>query len=1263
MLYLKRTVFSIILLLGLSFPFVTYGNLTALSNATNFGPIQQQISGIVTDGITGEPIPFCNVALNGSTIGTATNELGEFVLNVDTFPANLVFSHLSYAQASLELSALKDVNVALEPLTTVLEEVVVSASKKDLEAIALVKKALKKTLKAPETSNFSRAFYRQKSKNGNSYSEFSEIFYDIKYNSKGINDWNIVEGRYALKDEEIFNRNFTVFSRILRPLQPNTNELIFPLREDFESFYQVNITEILQSEKRKIAQLRFKPLPQNVAPSFRGEIHIDMATYDIMKIKGTLSRDDLNLVKLTTKEGSWKDYQISYDINYKRDDLNQPLLDYIKVDQAFDYYQNDSLQYHSKTTSNLTFYEHYTATSKKRLGGRFKAGKSDWKKLDEVGYNELFWANNPIVKRTPIEEGVIASFEKNNAFSSIFLNSAENIAVQNSNISQNPFIKELGEKMNLYANYNPVEKVFLHTDKDLLATGETLWYSAYIILGANYEYSKASKVLHVDLISPENEVVHSQTHEVLDGRATGHLEISKKLATGNYQLRAYTQWMRNFKSDYFYSQKLQLYNPNKSAAALISNALKIDLQFFPEGGNLVHGILGKVAFKAIGPDGLHTKVKGRVLDSSGEQVALFSTLDRGAGFFQLSPDKNDHYTAVLEDGQKYKLPKVLSEGYTLSADNLNEKAVKITVQASSVLRNTSFFVVGHMNHRKYYQGKFDFGKNELLRFEIPKIKMPSGVLSITLFDEDKKPWSERAVFVNNQEELIIKTRVQTTKQSKRAKISLDVQITDPSGKPVSTDFSVAVTDSQQALREEGTSNILSHLLLQSDIQGYISKPGFLFKDQKRSTLNALDLVMLSHAWRKYNWPEIWNSAKDKKEYDFSNGLVLSGKAQHLSGKPLSNSMLRIVAKTNDYLSMFSTKTSQEGTFKISDFNYSGTSRLVFNALNSSEDAIDVKVSLDNNTFELPPSSFRNSNFVITKEGDEFSKFSEARTKMDSIYSTNKITNLEEVTVVADKKERPSETPSLYGVLPDLTIYPEDRGPLVDIFQLLRGFPGLQVTGAGFDTQVGIRNGGSPLWIVDGIPITIGNTVPVNIASVVGSGGDGGTDQPPPGITGSRGGTINSSGLAGENPDPAGRKATAPVPDFIKTIDVNTIEKIEVHKGASSGAISGLRAQSGVIVIYTQNLAKRVTAPGFDFLGHAFEKEFYSPKYDVANRKHETPDYRATLFWAPRLMTDVNGNARLEFFNSDSSNEIQVSIEALSKNGLPGTHLKRYPSKQ
>ena len=136
----------------------------------------------------------------------------------------------------------------------------------------------------------------------------------------------------------------------------------------------------------------------------------------------------------------------------------------------------------------------------------------------------------------------------------------------------------------------------------------------------------------------------------------------------------------------------------------------------------------------------------------------------------------------------------------------------------------------------------------------------------------------------------------------------------------------------------------------------------------------------------------------------------------------------------------------------------------------------------------------------------------------------------------------------------------------------------------------------------------------------------------------------------------------PVPTYIATMDTYTVERVEILKGPAA-AIYGSRGGNGVILIYTKRGESKTIAPAvspdFTIVGHAPEREFYSPKYNVASDDDNVVDYRATLYWNPSFTTDKNGNARLLFHNSDSANQIQLDIEGLSPYGTPGKYLQTF----
>ncbi|EAR02726.1 TonB-dependent receptor [Maribacter sp. HTCC2170] len=778
-------------------------------------------------------------------------------------------------------------------------------------------------------------------------------------------------------------------------------------------------------------------------------------------------------------------------------------------------------------------------------------------------------------------------------------------------------LKELDSSVTQYSYHNPVEKMYLHTDRDFFSSGENLWYKAYTVLGERHLFSLASKVLHVDLIGPDTQILVSQTHELVDGKAIGSIALPKDFISGNYQLRGYTNWMRNFDDNFFFTKTIKVVGATDMHLPPQSISDSMDLQFFPEGGHSVLGLMGQVAFKAIGSDGLDRKIRGYIKDSKGKPVAHLGTITRGSGFFYLKPEIGENYTAILDNGSEYPLPKIMNQGYSMTINNTGKKNIKIKIQATEFLRKVPFYILGIINNTTYFQGAFDFDSKKSVSFEIPKNGIPSGVMALTLFDQNKKPWCERVVFINNQKELVINAKISPEKPLKRSEITVDVNVTNNDGEPVSTELSLAITDAGQVIKNPNSGNILTHLLLQSDIKGHISNPGLLFQNQNRLTLHAMDLVMLTHGWRKFPWLDLHEGTTlPSKEFDFTKGLTISGQARSKFDKLFKNVDLNVIAKSGDFVGMFSTKTGRDGKFIIPDFNFSDTTRIVFNALSSTKKPMNVKVVLDTNIITVPLSHFKSMPTVKDIEAtNEYSNFSATRKNMRLLYDYNKTTELDEVVVTKRIAKRIDPSmPSTLGQTPDATLRTKDtRETGLSLMDFVARFAGVTVYGSFPYIAVSIRGRGAPLWVLNGIPVS--NDI----------------------------GSLRPS-----------------VPAQIASMDISNVERVELLKGPSA-VIWGSRGANGVFLVYTKRGggSELVLSPEFDIMGHAKEREFYSPNYSVKLDRHSLPDHRATLYWNPSFTTNESGNASLKFFNSDNARQFQVAIEGLSNQGTPGAYLNSF----
>ena len=189
----------------------------------------------------------------------------------------------------------------------------------------------------------------------------------------------------------------------------------------------------------------------------------------------------------------------------------------------------------------------------------------------------------------------------------------------------------------------PVENIYIHFDKPYYAAGDTIYFKTYVTLNELHKPTPLSEVVHVDLISPQNEIIHSIRLKLKQGTAYADFELPDSMPAGIYHIRAYTRWMLNEGSGSFFNQMIPVGSTkprskaDKSASQFPSG--KPDIRFFPEGGELLTGVESKVAFKAIGNNGLGIKVKGIIVDKDGKEKRGFNPYTLVWGFFILNRKK------------------------------------------------------------------------------------------------------------------------------------------------------------------------------------------------------------------------------------------------------------------------------------------------------------------------------------------------------------------------------------------------------------------------------------------------------------------------------------------------------------------------------------------------------------------------------------------------------------------------------------------------
>jgi hypothetical protein len=500
--------------------------------------------------------------------------------------------------------------------------------------------------------------------------------------------------------------------------------------------------------------------------------------------------------------------------------------------------------------------------------------------------------------------------------------------------------KEVVAKLQSLSTDRIIEKAYLHFDKPYYSPGDTIYFKAYVTAGERHELSKISGVLHVDLISKSDSVMQTLTLQLKNGLAWGDFALPGYISKGNYRIRAYTQWMQNAGNTYVYDKTIPV-NGKSIAPVYAAKATdtKADIQFFPEGGTFVAALPTKIAFKAVGSNGMGVYVKGVVVDNNNVEVAKFTSAHLGMGQIFITPEDGKTYKAKVTypDGSvnTVDLPKPEAKGMSLTVNNsdLNKLSIDINANKTYYLENKN----KEINVVMYSAGVVKTVKtvldNQVIGFDLPKKDLASGITQVTLFSDNGVPLSERLVFIQNPVDInfTINSDKTTYASHDKAHITLNAKLAGADKASIGN-FSVAVVDeSKVQTNEDKESSILSDLLLTSELRGYVEQPGYYFNNVNADTRNNLDILMLTQGYRRFEWKQLLNEAEAPIAYKPEVGMDIKGTLVSNTGKPVPNEKISLMLAST--MQSMNAVTDANGRFSFPDLAFADKTQFLLNIEN------------------------------------------------------------------------------------------------------------------------------------------------------------------------------------------------------------------------------------------------------------------------------------------------------------------------------------------
>lgn len=824
----------------------------------------------------------------------------------------------------------------------------------------------------------------------------------------------------------------------------------------------------------------------------------------------------------------------------------------------------------------------------------------------------------------------------------------------------------------------PQEKVYLHFDNTAYYQGDVIWFSANVV-DATTQLPAPSKVLYVELLSPNGVVLRQLKLKVENGQAHGSLPLidsstdearalrgTLALPSGFYEVRAYTRTMLNFDEAGIFSRVFPVYetpekegdysnptmsrynNPYDMQRPEQEKVKNVNVTFYPEGGALVQGVTNRVAFKAMDENGMGVAVNGKLKFSDEVELPL-KTLHDGMGWVDFTPEKKRYSAEFQYEGKDYtfRLPDAEESGYALMVNNLFAELMQ--VQLSS--KNVADELLGVMLLSRGKVCYFDTlttsqGQASLA---ISKEKLPTGVHQLTVFNAEGVVRAQRLVFVNNGIAAgDVRVTAPVAQPAPYAQVTMQVQTLAPNGAPMPTTISMAVRDGKN-LGTAYADNVFTNMLLSSELKGYIHNPEYYFEAADPAHAQALNLLMMVQGWTRYNFRQMARLEPFYIHHFVEDGLVIDGMVLHRSKeKPMKDVTVKMRLYSPDRTKTQETAvvTDEEGKFGFAVEEFYGKWDMFLKASEEEGKELDCRMRLDRGSrpttraFALAETAM--PDFALMREEEKKADTATPKDPMQQA-APDSVFVLDNVDVFGRKKYVDYLTFKAFDAEGDTELHLDQGRYTYTVRDYLKE-KGYNIDFARYDGVIpeGLTTRDEMVsWELEQSPI--------NNCRVLWY------------LHNEKEAWMKTSYIPGFDIDMEDVKSIIvydspldymQLPYVSSILSPSTLEELNKTKRLEDGTVFSRGLYVVDISMYPKGLRKskvkgqRQTT----FRGYTEVAEFYAPEYPNGPIKGDV-DYRRTLYWNPALTTDAQGQATVTFYNNGYSKRFDISAEGITSQGM------------
>jgi hypothetical protein len=751
-----------------------------------------------------------------------------------------------------------------------------------------------------------------------------------------------------------------------------------------------------------------------------------------------------------------------------------------------------------------------------------------------------------------------------------------------------------------YNNNTHLEKMYVHTDKNFYVAGELLWFKIYTVDGVLYQPTDLSKIAYVEILDKDNKPVMQAKVPLAGGKGNGSFFLPVSINSGNYKLRAYTNWMKNFGAAFYFEKPVTIVNTLKTLTTPAADTTThYQVAFFPEGGNLVKDLASKVAFQVTDRFGKGMDCRGIVLSQNNDTLLAFQSFKFGMGHFMFTPNSTQPAKAVitLATGRTIiqNLPAAYEQGYVMQVGEETAGTVKVTITGKPAAAQSVYLFV-YTRQVMQVAEKQNF-TNDAATFLIDKNKLADGVSTITVFNDRQQPVCERLYFKKPQQVLSVAASSNAAQYGNRKRVALSVntQHTNAStGSPANLSLAVYRIDSLQTI---DPNSVVSYLWLTSELAGNIESPAYYFSTDNDEIKEATDNLLLVHGWRKFDWDHVLNDKHPTFEYvpEFD-GHIISCQLKKNEMAPAPGSIVDAwLSIPGIQLQFYNSKVNDKGKVYFDVRDYYGQNEIIIQTDN-----------LDSNTHVevLNPFSEKYSDVSLPS----FSLPAATQSALNEQSIGMQVLNTYEAGKLNQFALPNIDTTPFYGK--PTTVYKlDDYVRFTTMEEVLREYvPEVAIRRFGGQLHLKVFNfeahdfyPSDPLILLDGVK-------------------------------------VDNNILLGYDPLKV-NKLEVVTNEYIKGefIYLGIVNFTTYH-----GDMESLKLDSKAVIL--------------DYEGLQLKRNFYSPVYKTDQQAgSRLPDFRSLLYWEPDVQTDASGKATVEFYTSDLKGKYVAVLQGMDDAGYAGSY--------